>query len=250
MSDRLPDGTYRGWADVLAARLAARAAVPDDGAEAPAAFRYANLAVRGKLIGQIAAEQVDRAAGMHADLVTLVGGLNDTLRPKCDLGRVFGLLEESVEKLAPHCGRLVLMRSPGRSGPVMERYRPRLDQLCTFIDELAARHGATVVDLLGAPVLGDPRLWADDRLHLTREGHARVAEAVWQGLGLPPESDWRAPLPPPVPAPWARRRIADLRFAREHLVPWVGRRLTGRSSGDGRAPKRPELAPLACEDSP
>lgn len=37
MSDRLPDGTYRGWADLLAARLAARTTD----------FRYANLAVRG-----------------------------------------------------------------------------------------------------------------------------------------------------------------------------------------------------------
>ncbi|MEU1026437.1 SGNH/GDSL hydrolase family protein, partial [Streptomyces sp. NPDC005904] len=32
-------------------------------------------------------------------------------------------------------------------------------------------------------------------------------------------------------------------FAKQHLVPWIGRRLTGRSSGDGRPPKRPELLP-------
>ncbi|GAA3075002.1 hypothetical protein GCM10020254_18660 [Streptomyces goshikiensis] len=78
MSDGLPDGSYRGWADLLAARLAAR----------EPGFRYANLAVRGKLIGQIAGEQAPVAAGMGADLVTLVGGLNDALRPKVDMGRV------------------------------------------------------------------------------------------------------------------------------------------------------------------
>ena len=27
--------------------------------------------------------------------------------------------------------------------------------------------------------------------------------------------------------------VADARFARQHLLPWIGRRLTGRSSGDG-----------------
>ncbi|MGO4758901.1 SGNH/GDSL hydrolase family protein, partial [Streptomyces sp. 2MCAF27] len=27
------------------------------------------------------------------------------------------------------------------------------------------------------------------------------------------------------------------------LGPWIGRRLTGRSSGDGRPPKRAELLP-------
>ncbi|MGH3314263.1 MAG: SGNH/GDSL hydrolase family protein [Streptomyces sp.] len=240
MSDRLPDGTYRGWADLLAARLGART----DG------FRYANLAVRGKLIGQIAEEQVDVAAAMGADLVTLVGGLNDIMRPKCDMGRVLGLLEESVGKLAPSCGQLVLMRSPGRRGPGLERCRPRMEQLFAFIDELAGRHGALVVDLYTDEFLADPRLWAEDRLHLTDEGHRRVAEAVWQRLGHPAESDWRAPLPKGVPRSWLARRRADVRFTREHLVPWVGRRLTGRSSGDGRAPKRPDLTSLACEDTP
>ncbi|MCH0540045.1 SGNH/GDSL hydrolase family protein [Streptomyces sp. MUM 203J] len=233
MSDLMPDGSYRGWADLLATRLAARTP----------GFRYANLAVRGKLIRQIVDEQVGPAAAMRADVVTLVGGLNDTLRPRCDLGRVRALLEEAVERLAPSCGQLVLMRSPGRRGPVMERFRPRMEALLSYVDELAARHGALVVDLYGAEVLGDPRLWDVDRLHLTGEGHRRVSEAVWQTLGLPPEEDWRAPLPPAVPAPWLARRRGDLRFAREHLGPWIGRRLTGRSSGDGLPAKRPELLP-------
>ncbi|MEV7288488.1 SGNH/GDSL hydrolase family protein [Streptomyces sp. NPDC093252] len=234
MSDLLPDGSYRGWADLLAARMAASAP----------GFRYANLAVRGKLIGQIVAEQVEVAAAMGADVVTLVGGLNDTLRPKCDMGRVRGLLTEAVERLAPSCGRLVLMRSPGRQGPVLERFRPRMEELFACVDDLAARHGAVVVDLYGAPSLADPRLWDVDRLHLTAEGHRRVAEAVWQGLGHPPEDpDWRVPVPPSAPPAWVARRVADARFTRTHLMPWIGRRLTGRSSGDGRVAKRPELLP-------
>lgn len=106
MSDLLPDGSYRGWADLLAARLAAR----------EPGFRYANLAVRGKLIGQIAEDQVPVAAAMGADVATLVGGLNDALRPKVDMGRVREHLESAVELLAPSCKRLVLMRSPGATG--------------------------------------------------------------------------------------------------------------------------------------
>ncbi|MFF8264078.1 SGNH/GDSL hydrolase family protein [Streptomyces virginiae] len=233
MSDLLPDGSYRGWADLLAARLAAR----------EPGFRYANLAVRGKLIGQIAQDQVPVAAAMCADVVTLVGGLNDALRPKVDMGRVRDHLESSVELLAPSCKKLVLMRSPGRNGPVMERFRPRMEQLFATIDELAARHGALVVDLYGAPVLADPRMWDVDRLHLTPDGHRRVAEAVWQTLGLPSELDWRTELAVAEPPGWAARRSQDLSFARQHLLPWIGRRLTGRSSGDGRPAKRPELQP-------
>ncbi|MEV0321480.1 SGNH/GDSL hydrolase family protein [Streptomyces sp. NPDC050658] len=233
MSDLLPDGSYRGWADLLAARMAA----------VTPGFRYANLAVRGKLIGQIVAEQVDVAAAMRPDVITLVGGLNDTLRPKCDMGRVRALLGEAVERLAPACEQLVLMRSPGRNGPVMERFRPRMEELFAYIDELAQKHGAVVVDLYGAAVLGDQRLWDVDRLHLTAEGHRRVAEAVWQTLGYAPEDDWRSPVPATAPPNWAARRIADVRFAKQHLAPWIGRRLTGRSSGDGLPPKRPELLP-------
>lgn len=234
MSDLLPDGTYRGWADLLAARMAATTP----------GFRYANLAVRGKLIQQIVDEQVEVAAAMRADVVTLVGGLNDTLRPKCDMGMVRDLLTEAVERLAPHCGQLVLMRSPGRQGPVLERFRPRMEALFECVDELAERHGALVVDLYGAPSLADPRLWDVDRLHLTADGHRRVAEAVWQTLGHPPEdSEWHLPPEASLPPRWAARRVADARFARQHLLPWIGRRLTGRSSGDGLPPKRPELLP-------
>ncbi|MEU8730406.1 SGNH/GDSL hydrolase family protein [Streptomyces tendae] len=234
MSDLLPDGSYRGWADLLAARMAERSP----------GFRYANLAVRGKLIGQIVDEQVDVAAAMGADVITLVGGLNDTLRPKCDMARVRDLLTQAVERLAPHCERLVLMRSPGRQGPVLERFRPRMEALFAIIDDLSERHGAVVVDLYGAKSLADPRMWDVDRLHLTADGHRRVAEAVWQSLGYQPEDpEWHAPVPPTPPPGWTARRTADVRFARQHLLPWIGRRLTGRSSGDGLPPKRPDLLP-------
>ncbi|MGA5502801.1 SGNH/GDSL hydrolase family protein [Streptomyces umbrinus] len=240
MSDRLPDGSYRGWADLLAARMAARTP----------GFRYANLAVRGKLIGQIVAEQVDVAAAMQPDVITLVGGLNDTLRPKCDMGQVRGLLEEAVERLAPACKQLVLMRSPGRQGPVLARFRPRMEELFACVDDLASRHGALVVDLYGAPSLGDPRMWDVDRLHLTGEGHRRVAEAVWQTLEYDAEdADWRTPMPPSPPPGWGTRRTADARFARQYLLPWIGRRLTGRSSGDGLPAKRPDLLPYETPEA-
>jgi len=234
MSDLLADGSYRGWADLLAGRMAARTP----------GFRYANLAVRGKLIGQIVDEQVNVAAAMRPDVITLVGGLNDALRPKCDMGRVRGLLEEAVERLAPSCKQLVLMRSPGRQGPVLERFRPRMEELFVCVEDLAGRHGALVVDLYGAPSLADPRMWDVDRLHLTAEGHRRVAEAVWQTLGYEAEdTEWCVPMPTTVPPGWMARRTADVRFARQHLLPWIGRRLTGRSSGDGLPAKRPELLP-------
>lgn len=161
------------------------------------------------------------------------------------MGRVRGHLEAAVELLAPSCKHLVLMRSPGRNGPVMDRFRPRMEELFGIIEELSTRHGALVVDLYGAPVLADPRMWDVDRLHLTAEGHRRVAEAVWQTLGLPAEQDWHTELPAAVPPGWAVRRSQDLNFARSAPAP-LGRPpldgplLRGRPPGQapGAAPVR------------
>jgi len=46
LADDRGDGVFRGWADLVAQRLAQR----------EPGLRYANLAVRGKLIGQIRAD--------------------------------------------------------------------------------------------------------------------------------------------------------------------------------------------------
>jgi hypothetical protein len=51
--------------------------------------------------------------------------------------------------------------------------------------------------------------------------------------------------PEPVPVrTWREARGEDLGWAREHLVPWVLRRLRHQSSGDHVAAKRPEASPV------
>ena len=232
--DLLPDGEYRGWADRVAERLAA---------EAPGGFRYANLAIRGKLIGQIVDEQVDAAAAMGAELVTLAGGLNDALRPGCDIGAVCAALGAAAEKLASGSRQLVMFYSidPTRRMAGSARLLPAIVRVKEFVAELGERPNITVVNLFDERCFDDPRLWADDRLHLAPEGHRRVAEAVLEALGFPAAFDWRAPLPAAEPPKRLVKLGSDLRWLRKHLGPWIMRRLTGKSSGDGRAPKRPEL---------
>ncbi|MFG3049974.1 SGNH/GDSL hydrolase family protein [Kitasatospora sp. NPDC048239] len=236
--DLLPDGHFRGWADRVADRLAA---------EQPAgAFRYANLAVRGKLIGQIHDEQLPAATAMRPALVTLAGGLNDVLRPRCDIEQVEDLLGRSATALRATGATVVLFTStdPTRRMAGSARLLPAIRRMKAFVHELGRDDpGIAVVDLFSAPCFDDRRLWAEDRLHLSPEGHRRVAEAVLEALGHPASFDWRAPLPAAAPAGRGARLAADARWLRTHLGPWIGRRLTGRSSGDGRAPKRAELLP-------
>ncbi|MEV8097521.1 SGNH/GDSL hydrolase family protein [Kitasatospora sp. NPDC085879] len=237
--DLLPDGHYRGWADRLATALAAE---HDDGG-----FRYANLAVRGKLIGQICDEQVRPAAAMGTDLVTLAGGFNDVLRPGCDIAHVKERLGIAARTLLAGGATVVMFTStdPSRRMPGGTRLLPTILELKAFVEGIArdSEGRAVVVDLFSAPCFDDPRMWAEDRLHLSAEGHRRVAAAVLEALGRPGDEDWRAPLPATAPRSRTAKLGADLRWLRSHLGPWIGRRLTGRSSGDGRPPKRAELLP-------
>ena len=238
-------GTYRGWADLVADRLAAIARV-DTADPAAEPFRYANLAVRGKLIGQILRDQVPVAAQAGADLVTLAGGLNDVMRPGCDIDVVCADLVRCADALAAQSGTLVMFRSMDFSRRMKSARRlvPKVARLTATVDRMADQYGAIVVDLASATVFDDTRLWAVDRIHLSPEGHRRVAEAVLEALGHPAAFDWRAPLPARREPNRVVRTGTDAVWLATFLAPWVKRRLTGKSSGDGVPAKRPELAPL------
>ncbi|WP_460461440.1 SGNH/GDSL hydrolase family protein [Angustibacter peucedani] len=237
LEDLADDGTYRGWADRLAQRLAA--------ARASEPFGYANLAVRGRLLGQIAGEQVPQAIGLGADLVSLVGGGNDVLRPGADPDVLTARLELAVADLR-ESGADVLLATPVDpvQSPLINLTRGKAAVFAAAIWSIARRQGAYVLDLWGMKALQDRRMWAPDRIHLTSAGHDRVALYAAEVLGLTGDGSWAVPLPP---AP-ARVRSAALRedalWLRQHVAPWVGRRLRRESSGDVVQPKRPQPLPL------
>lgn len=229
-----PDGRHLGWADRVAAGLA----------DARPGLRYANLAVRGKLLEEVVADQVPAALDLDADLVSFHAGGNDILRPSADLAALSGIYDDAVARLRATGATVVVFtvieRAGGTSG-LADRLARRIAAFNgQVVRPTAQRHGATLVDLGGVRALHDRRLWDEDRLHLNADGHRRVAAAVLGALG-DGDGTWRVPLDPP---PTMRRAIAvrgDLRWVGRHLVPWISRRVRGVSSGDGVVSKRPDL---------
>jgi len=247
LNDAAPGGGYRGWADRLAGLMAV---------EYPA-LQYANLAVRGKLLRQIVAEQVPAAVAMSPGLVSIAGGGNDIIRPGGDPDTLAELFDAAVARLRASGCRVVMFTGADLVGfPVMRLLRGRIAAYNMHLRSFADERGCDLVDLWSMRFLRDLRAWSPDRLHLTSQSHQRVALRACEVLGLPVTEDWRVPAvddprPDPRPVhgairgPWVAARREDARWAREYLGPWVNRRLHGVSSGDGRTAKRPQLSPVS-----
>lgn len=228
-----PNG-LRGWADRVAEVLAART---DD-------FRYANLAIRGRKLAGIVAEQVEPAIALRPDLVTIYAGANDILRPQVDIDALGEQYDAALGRLAGTGARLVVFTAfdPGHSAI----YRPLRGRFALHTEQVrwaADRHGATVVDFWRIHDYRDWRYWDTDRMHMGPLGHQRMAMAVLDALDVP--HDLAVEDLPEATLPGRRDAwAANAAWARESLAPWVHRRLTGRSSGDTVTARRPALAPL------
>src|SRR4051794_4976330 len=235
LMDPLPDGTgFRGWADRLAELLAA--VEPD--------LLYANLAVRGKLARQVRETQLEPALALQPDLVSLLAGLNDMLRRTVDIAAVIGELDGMVGRLRDAGADVLLftLPDPVPINPLARAAGGRLALLNDAIREISTRRGTFLVELDRHPVSSDRRIWSDDRLHANSEGHRRIAAAAADAIGLPDtDMSWTASFSSPLDR--RPRRSHAVWFGR-YFTPWLIRRLRGRSSGDGRVAKRPQLQPL------
>lgn len=232
--DPLSPGGVRGWADRVAEELSI-------GHED---FSYANLAVRGLLLEQILDRQVGPALALKPDLITLSAGGNDMVFHGGDPDKLAEKLDAGVELLSSVGATLVLFTGPDwRSTPVLGRTRTKVAVLNENIRAIASRHDATIADLWGLRTLRDPRMWDQDRLHLSPLGHHTVAIMVLDTLGV---AHRLRPLEP-VDLPrrnWHQARVGDLLWARRYLLPWAWHRLRQRGAMDDLSAKRPTAAPV------
>jgi lysophospholipase L1-like esterase len=235
-----PDGAghYRGWADRLAEHIA----------RANPGFEYANLAVRGRSAGAVAATQLAPAVAMRPDLATVVAGMNDLLRRNFDAARVAGHVGEMVRGLVAIGATVVTFTIPDVSGRMRlgNTLTARTDALNRELRQMARVHGATLLDLASYELAYDDRMWARDRIHGNAAGHTAIGHELAHLLGVPGAQPGAlsATLEPRHPR---RRRdvlAEDLRWVRLYVMPWAWRRLRGRTTGDGITAKRPSPRPV------
>ncbi|WP_439644647.1 SGNH/GDSL hydrolase family protein [Demequina maris] len=229
VGDPQPDGGVRGWADLVALGLA----------EAHGSVEYANLAIRGRLIEPIATVQCDAALALdpRPDVMTFNGSGNDMMRPGWDMARIEALTRRVVDRTAEAGVSLVILSGPDPTErlPRGRSFADRADELMTTVDRLEAEYDhVTFVDNYRDPEMRRAAYWDADRLHLNPLGHSRVAARVLAAMGV--ETDL-----PVAPAgdPGRPGVLAEAAYVGRYVLPWIGRRLTGRSSGDGRTPKHP-----------
>lgn len=232
---------HRGWADRLAEKLARTS--PD--------LLYANLAIRGRKLAQIRAEQLEPALAMEPDLASVLAGVNDVIRPRVDMQARAEDLEVIIAELRSSGATVLLVNYPAIEASVSfasSRLRPRLHGFNVAMRLIAARHGALLVDI-ESDGIGHPALWWPDRLHASPVGHERMADLAAAALGIGElDPGWEASLPPYTPRSRPLRVAGNAYGAARYLAPWMLRRARGVSSGDGISPKRPQPAPVELFD--
>jgi lysophospholipase L1-like esterase len=225
-----PNGV-RGWADRVAEQLGA----------ANPGFGYANLAIRGRKLRQIVAEQVDAAVELKPTLVTVYAGANDILRPRIDIDDPLAGYDDGIRRLRATGATVVMFTGfDARGSKVFSTMRGRTAIYNELVRGIAGDHGALLVDYWRFNEYYDWGMWAQDRMHMSAAGHANMAKRVLAVL----QHDHSIEVPPMTPVPELGRMDAlraNARWVREFAGPWVVRRVTGKSSGDGLAPKYASL---------
>ena len=210
-------------------------------------LQYANLAVRGRRIGDVLKNQLPRALAMQPDLITVCVGMNDITRPGLVFDRAMADLDLLHEQLAQSGATVVTTTFPdiARIVPIGRVLTSRMLRTNEAIVTAADRHGFKLVDLYNAPSMTQPDVWSDDRVHGSTKGHILFAAAAAEALDLPDSNhDWANAGPTAQRLTLRSRAYSQALWTKNMLTPWLWRHARGVSSGDGREPKRPRLQSL------
>lgn len=228
-SKHLPNGV-RGWADRLAEGLAR---------EQPG-WEYANLAIRSKRLRHIIAEQLEPAVAMKPTLITLYAGGNDVMDLGTGIGTIMDEYEYLVERLAETGATLLLFTGYDVAvSPLLAPLRRKNHAYNDGVRRIAEKYGAVLVDYAACEAYADHRMWAVDRLHMSRSGHKHLAAVLLELLDVPHGIVLKPREAGPVPGAreWAQGHYV---WVMDWVLPLVGRKIRGTTLGDTLCPRWPD----------
>ena len=210
---------------------------------------YANLAVRGRRIGDLLDEQLPNALAMDPDLVTVCIGMNDVTRPGPYFDKALAEFEDLHAQLSLSGATVVTNTFPDLAQiiPIGRMLGARVSRINDEIRRAADWYDFRLVDLYDAPSMTHPDTWSADRVHGSAKGHALFAAAAAEALDLPGSNhDWAELGGGPVRHSLRSQAYSQALWTQNMLMPWLWRHVRGRSAGDGRGPRRPRLESVAA----
>ncbi|HEU0206542.1 MAG TPA: glycosyltransferase [Pseudolysinimonas sp.] len=250
---RQEPGQLRGWADRLSMLLAGSGGRPPGAPQTR--LRYANLAVRSRTVTDLLERQVPHALALRPDLVTVLIGANDLALSGRHPHRIADRLREGIVQLRDSGAEVLIVTPFVAPWPLLRILSRRTMRLAVELRRIAAETGSLLLDFTQDPDRIDERMWAADRVHLSSYGHRVLSYRAAAALGVPAAGELGA-LDALMhdDAPAARiSRISTPAWLWTHVRPWAGRRVRGRSAGDGLAPKHSvlvEVVPRAARHAP
>lgn len=212
VGDEQPDGSVRGWADLVAQGLADATGEP---------IEYANLAIRGRLLAPILAEQLEPAIALGPTILSFNGGGNDMLRPGTDMASIIAATEGALTRIQQAGIEPLLLAGANPTGglPSGGSVSRKGSELTRAAGDVAHRLGVRFSNNWDDAELAGSQYWSIDRLHLAPVGHHRVAANVLSALGHAAPADWVTTAPPEGGT--HRARSAALHTRARAAVDWA-----------------------------
>ena len=215
MGDPAPEG--RGWRG-FAALLADTLPEPD----------LHNLAFLGAQTADVERVQLPAALDLKPDVVTIVVGINDTLRGDFNPERSGAAVEATVAALRESGAQVLTMTLPdpgqmfGLPKALARPLARRMRAVNAAVSEVAVRYGTLHYDAARVQDTYDRRYWSVDRLHPNERGHRLVAcrfHSLLASSGYPV-----GPGPDPEPSSPPPSRLAEIAWMATKGTAWVIRR--------------------------
>ncbi|GAA2552768.1 SGNH/GDSL hydrolase family protein [Streptomyces fimbriatus] len=217
VGDRVGGG-WRGWAALLAESLG------------PEPARFTNLAVSGAQTRDVLEGQLPAALALRPDLVSVVVGVNDTLRRTFDIRAVAARLDQVYAACTGQGAVLLTACLPdpgavlGLPGALARPLARRQRAVNTVVHALSDRYGAVHLHACEGDWITDRAMWSADRLHPGEPGHRQLAlrfHALLAARGVA-----TGPAPSPEPESPAPTPTASLWWLATAGTGWVARRCT------------------------